>query len=132
MDHHGRAVVAVPVVAAVAIACFLLPLTATAAGVAGVMVLIAVGNGLGSGVVMTLGADTAPAVGRTQYLGGWRLCGDIGGTGGPLLVSAVAAAAPLAAACVVIGGLALVGCGWVGFWTRRLDRRLAGAAVSER
>jgi len=38
-----------------------------------VMVLIAVGNGLGSGVVMTIGADTAPTVGRSQYLGGWRL-----------------------------------------------------------
>ena len=28
--------------------------------------------------------------GRSQYLGGWRLCGDIGNTGGPLLVGAVA------------------------------------------
>ena len=105
MDHRGRAVVAVPVVAAVAVACFLLPFTSGAAGVAGVMVLIAVGNGLGSGIVMTLGADTAPTVGRAQYLGGWRLCGDIGNSGGPLLVGAVAAVAPLAAACVVIGVL---------------------------
>ena len=34
--------------------------------------LVAVGNGLGSGIVMTLGADTAPPVGRSQFLGGWR------------------------------------------------------------
>jgi hypothetical protein len=98
-----------------------------------VMVVIAVGNGLGSGIVMTLGADTAPVVGRAQYLGGWRLCGDIGGSGGPLLVSAVAAVAPLAAACVVIGALGLLGTGWVGYWTRRLDRRLRQeSAVSRR
>ena len=90
------------------------------------MVLIAVGNGLGSGIVMTIGADTAPTVGRSQYLGGWRLCGDIGNSGGPLLVGAVAAVAPLAAACVVVGALALVGTGWVGYWTRRLDRQRAG------
>jgi MFS family permease len=121
MDRRGRAVVAVPVVLSVAIACFLLTLTSTAAGVTAVMVLVAVGNGLGSGIVMTLGADTAPEVGRAQYLGGWRLCGDIGNSGGPLLVSAVAAAAPLAAACVVIGVLGLVGTGWVGYWTHRLD-----------
>ncbi len=121
MDHRGRAVVAVPVVAAVSIACLLLPLAGGAAGVAAVMVLIAVGNGLGSGIVMTLGADTAPTVGRAQYLGGWRLCGDIGNSGGPLLVSAVAAVAPLAAACLVLGGLGLLGAGWVGYWTRRLD-----------
>jgi len=86
-----------------------------------VMVLIAVGNGLGSGIVMTLGADSAPEVGRPQFLGGWRLCGDIGNSGGPLLVSAVAAAAPLAAACLVIGVLGLLGTGWVGYWTHRLD-----------
>ena len=121
MDRRGRAVVAVPVVLTVAIACFLLPLTSAAAGVAAVMVLIAVGNGLGSGIVMTLGADSAPEVGRPQFLGGWRLCGDIGNSGGPLLVSAVAAAAPLAAACLVIGVLGLLGTGWVGYWTHRLD-----------
>jgi MFS family permease len=121
MDRRGRAVVAVPVVLTVAIACFLLPLTSAAAGVAAVMVLIAVGNGLGSGIVMTLGADSAPEVGRAQFLGGWRLCGDIGNSGGPLLVSAVAAAAPLAAACLVIGVLGLLGTGWVGYWTHRLD-----------
>jgi MFS family permease len=121
MDRHGRAVVAVPVVGSVAVAAFLLPLTSGALGVAAVMALIAVGNGLGSGIVMTLGADTAPAVGRAQYLGGWRLCGDIGNSGGPLLVSAVAAVAPLAAACLVIGVLGVLGTGWVGHWTRRLD-----------
>jgi MFS family permease len=121
MDRRGRAVVAVPVVLTVAIACFLLPLTSAAAGVAAVMVLIAIGNGLGSGIVMTLGADSAPEVGRAQFLGGWRLCGDIGNSGGPLLVSAVAAAAPLAAACLVIGVLGLLGTGWVGYWTHRLD-----------
>ncbi|MGH3361347.1 MAG: MFS transporter [Nocardioides sp.] len=122
MDRRGRAVVAVPVVLSVAVGCFLLPLTTGAVGVAAVMVLIAVGNGLGSGIVMTLGADTAPIVGRAQYLGGWRLCGDIGNSGGPLLVAAVAAAAPLAIASVVVGMLALLGAGWVGYWTRHLDR----------
>ena len=129
MDHRGRAVVAVPVVLAVAVGCLVLPLTSTAAGVAGVMALIALGNGLGSGIVMTLGADTAPTVGRAQYLGGWRLCGDIGGTGGPLLVSAVAAVAPLAVASVVVGVLGLLGSGWVGLWTHRLD---VARAVSRR
>ena len=128
MDRRGRALVAVPVVLSVAIACFLLPLTATVAGVTAVMVLIAVGNGLGSGIVMTLGADTAPEVGRAQYLGGWRLCGDIGNSGGPLLVSAVAAAAPLAAACLVLGVLGLLGTGGVGYWTHRLDVRRIGPA----
>ena len=74
---------------------------------------MAIGNGLGSGIVMTLGADTAPVEGRAQYLGGWRLCGDLGGSGGALLVGAVAAAAPLAAACLVMGAGAAIGTGTV-------------------
>ncbi|WP_307865142.1 MFS transporter [Myceligenerans salitolerans] len=122
LDTRGRRVVAVPVVLAVGVGCLLLPLTDSALEVGAVMALIALGNGLGSGIVMTLGADAAPREGRAQFLGGWRLCGDIGNTGGPLVVSAVAAVAPLAAAPVVIGVLALAGTVWVGYWTGRADR----------
>ena len=122
MDTRGRMVVAVPVVLSMAVACLLLPLATSAVGVALVMALIAAGNGLGSGIVMTLGADASPDEGRSQFLGAWRLCGDIGNTGGPLLVGAVAAVAPLATACLVVGALGVAGTGWVGHWTRRVDR----------
>ena len=130
MDTRGRMVVAVPVVLSMAVACLLLPLATSALSVALVMALIACGNGLGSGIVMTLGADAAPDDGRPQFLGAWRLCGDIGNTGGPLLVSAIAATAPLATACLVVGVLGLAGAGWVGLWTHRVDR--ARLAVSRR
>lgn len=122
MDTRGRMVVAVPVVLSMAVACLLLPLATSAVGIALVMALIAAGNGLGSGIVMTLGADASPDEGRSQFLGAWRLCGDIGNTGGPLLVGAVAAVAPLATACLVVGALGVAGTGWVGYWTRRVDR----------
>jgi MFS family permease len=122
MDNYGRFVVAVPVVATTAVGCLFLPLATSAAAVGAVMVLMAIGNGLGSGIVMTLGADTAPVEGRAQYLGGWRLCGDIGGSGGALLVGAVAAIAPLGVACVVMGAGAAVGTLWVGYFTRRVDQ----------
>ena len=125
MDTRGRAVVAVPVVLTVAVGALLLPLTGGVAGLAAVTCLIAVGNGLGSGIVMTLGADSAPVVGRAQFLGGWRLCGDIGNTGGPLLVGLVASVAPLALASVALGVAGLVGTVWVGYWTRRVDRERA-------
>lgn len=125
MDTRGRTAVAIPVVSTAALGCFLLPLTAATWSVAAVMVLIAVGNGLGSGIVMTMGADTAPVEGRAQYLGGWRLCGDLGLSGGPLLVAAATAVVPLAGACLVLGVLMTAGTGWVGYWTARLDRRLS-------
>ena len=132
MDTRGRRVVAVPVVLSMAIACLLLPLTSSALSVSLVMALIAAGNGLGSGIVMTLGADASPVDGRSQFLGAWRLCGDIGNTGGPLLVSAVAAVAPLATACLVVGVVGLAGAGWVGHWTGRVDRARAAEALSPR
>jgi len=59
-------------------------------------------------------------VGRAQFLGAWRLCGDLGGTTGPLVISVVVAVAPLAVACLVIGGLGWPGTGWVGYWVRRV------------
>ena len=127
LDRHGRQIVAIPVVLAVGIGCLLLPLAHDALSLGAVMVLIAIGNGLGSGIVMTLGADAAPVDGRAQFLGGWRLCGDIGGTGGPLLVSGLAAAFTLATAPIAIGIFALAGTVWVGYWTGHADRaRLAG------
>ena len=124
MDRFGRTVTAVPVVASAALACLLVPLAGTVAAVTAVMVLLAVGNGLGSGVVMTMGADTAPAESRAQFLGGMRLFGDIGMTSAPLLLSALTAALPIAVAALVLGGLGTLGAGWVGYWTKRLDRRL--------
>jgi MFS family permease len=130
MDTRGRMVVAVPVVLSMAVACLLLPLATTVVSVSLVMALIACGNGLGSGIVMTLGADAAPDEGRPQFLGAWRLCGDIGNTGGPLLVGAIAATAPLATACLVVGVLGLAGAGWVGLWTHRVDA--ARRALSRR
>lgn len=131
MDTRGRMHVAVPVVVSMAVACLLLPLATAAWSVALVMALIAAGNGLGAGIVMTLGADASPTVGRSQFLGAWRLCGDIGNTGGPVLVSAVAAVAPLATACLVVGLLALAGSGWVGYWTRRVDLARTRAPQAE-
>ncbi|MFB9311560.1 MFS transporter [Nocardioides plantarum] len=130
MDHRGRTVVAVPVVLSVAVAALLLPLATSSWSVAAVVVLIAIGNGLGSGIVMVLGADAAPADGRAQFLGGWRLCGDIGLSGGPLVVGAIALVAPLALACVVIGVLGLAGTAWTAYFVAQVDRDARAATRS--
>ncbi len=128
MDRFGRTWVAVPVTAVISLGVLLLPLATTFGTVLAVAVLMAVGNGMGAGIVMTLGADAAPVEGRSQFLGGWRLAGDVGATAGPLLVSAVAAVAPLAAACVLTGALGLLATGWVGHQVRRVDLARAGRA----
>ena len=131
MDTRGRVVTAIPVALSMALACLLLPLAKGVVTLTLVMGLIAVGNGLGSGIVMTMGADTAPVTGRAQYLGVWRLCGDLGGSGAPLLVGALAAVVPLASAAVAMGVIALAGTGWVAYWTHRHDQRLAERREAE-
>lgn len=121
MDRFGRAVTATAVSGAIATGALLLPLTHTLGTLTAVAVVMAIGNGLGSGIVMTLGADFAPSVGRAQFLGAWRFCGDLGGTAGPLAVSVATTLAPLAAACVAVGVLGWLGTGWVAVWTRSAD-----------
>ncbi|HWS37107.1 MAG TPA: MFS transporter, partial [Actinoplanes sp.] len=95
MDVHGRRAAAVPAMALLGLAHLLLPLAGGPIGLTGAALLMGVGNGLSAGLVMTLGADASPTIGRAEFLGAWRLCSDIGFGGGPLLIGAVTAAASL-------------------------------------
>ncbi len=129
MDRFGRRWVAFPVVAGATLGVLLLPLGRDFGSVLAVAVLIALGNGLGSGIVMTLGADTAPDPGRAQYLGGWRLFGDVGNTAAPLLLGLLAGVVPLATTCLALGAVGILGTGWVTWWTRHFDL-VRGAGTS--
>ena len=70
---------------------------------------------------MTLGADASPVDGRVQFLGGWRLMADLGNAAGPAAISLITVAFPLAVAAVAMGGVALVGAGWLRAWLPRFD-----------
>ncbi|MCR2801191.1 MFS transporter [Microbacterium sp. zg-Y818] len=70
--------------------------------------VLGVGNGLSSGILLTLGADTAPKDDPAPYLGSWRTLTDAGGAVAPLIVSALAAFS-LAVAAGAMGVLGLVG-----------------------
>ena len=121
MDRFGRAWIAVPTVVVLGLGMMALPLTDSMLTLTVVALVMALGNGIGSGIVMTLGADAAPADARPQFLGGWRLFADFGLSAGPLLVSAITLVAPLAAACVALGALSLAGGGWLARWVPRHD-----------
>jgi MFS family permease len=121
MDRFGRIWVAVPCVVLLGVGMLTLPLTHSALAVTLAALVAAVGNGLGSGIVMTLGADSAPERGRSQFLGGWRFVSVVGGSGSPALISLITAGAGLAAACVSLGTLALLGTGWLAYWVPRFD-----------
>lgn len=71
--------------------------------------VLGVGNGLSSGILMTLGSDTAPPGDPAPYLGSWRTLSDAGGASAPLIVAGIAAIASLPIASAVIGVIGLLG-----------------------
>ena len=104
MDKYGRQWVAFPSMIVMGAALLLMPHAATLWTFALVTMLLGFGNGIGSGLIMTVGADCSPANARPQFLGLWRLMTDIGSCGGPLLVSAITAVASLATGITALGG----------------------------
>lgn len=121
MDRRGRVWAAVPCVLIVGLGIVLLPVTASVVAVGAATVVTAIGNGFGSGIVMTLGADTAPEVGRAQFLGAWRFLSAVGGSSTPALIGVLTSVASLAAGCVAIAALAVAGAGWLAHWVPRFD-----------
>ncbi|WP_051215011.1 MFS transporter [Granulicoccus phenolivorans] len=128
MDRYGRFWAAVPTLLALAIGFAVLPLATTAWAIGLVAFWIGLGNGFSAGVVMTLGADTAPKNARQRYLAVWRLMVDGGNAAGPLLVTATVAAAPLWGSALLAAAVCLAGAGW---FTRWLPRRPGPVSVLE-
>lgn len=108
MDLKGRRWVTVPSMLVMGAALLAMPLTAGAWSLTVVSCVLGFGNGIGSGMVMTLGADFSPSIGRAQFLGVWRELSDLGGTAGPALLSGVTALASLGLGIAVSGGIALL------------------------
>jgi MFS family permease len=119
MDLRGRRWVAVPCVTIMGVAFVLMPLTHAAVTLLLVSMLMGFGNGIGSGIVMTLGADTSPAIGRLTFLGIWRELADAGAGVGPLILSAVTALAGLGAGIAVSGGVGFLAAGALWLWIPR-------------
>jgi MFS family permease len=119
MDLRGRRWVAVPCVTIMGIAFLLMPLTHAAVSLMLVAMLMGFGNGIGSGIVMTLGADTSPAIGRLTFLSIWRELADAGSGIGPLILSAVTAVASLGAGIAVSGGVGFLAAGALWIWIPR-------------
>ena len=107
MDRFGRKFAIVPCFGIQALGMALVPFAASGAGLLFAAVLIGFGNGLGAGSMMTLGSDLSPDQSRGEFLGVWRLIGDLGHTGAPLVIGVVADALLLSSAIFIIAGSGL-------------------------
>ena len=89
-----------------AVGVAMIPAASSFGGLMAAAVVMGLGNGLGSGTMMTLGADLAPEGATGEFLGLWRLIGDAGAFLGPVSVGIIAQSAGLRGSAVV---LAIVG-----------------------
>jgi MFS family permease len=116
-DRYGRKWSAVPSMAFYALGLAMLPLAGGFWSLLAVAVLLGFANGIGTGVVMIIGADLARASGRHgQFLGLWRLIGDVGISGAPLLAGSIVKVAGLAAFSLTVAGLGVAGTCVMAFW----------------
>jgi MFS family permease len=131
MDQLGRKFAIVPSFLIQAIGMALVPLTGTFGGLLIAASIVGIGNGLGSGTMLTLGADLAPSAARGEYLGIWRLIGDGGSMSGPLVAGAVADLVALPAAALAMSAAGLAAAGIFALFvpeTLKKHRRTAGAS----
>jgi MFS family permease len=110
VDRHGRKWSAVPSLTLFAAGLALLPFANGFVSLLLVACLLGLANGIGTGIVMIIGADLSRrSEDRGQFLGVWRLIGDAGMSGAPLLSAALLTVASLAAASAVVAVLGFAG-----------------------
>jgi len=132
MDRFGRLWSAVPSMVGLGLGHLALAFThdlpSTVVWFISTAMFMSLANGVGSGILMTLGADLADKKNPAPFLGAWRFTGDLGNAGGPLLVAALTGIASIAVAAGVMGMLGLVGAGillrYVPRYAPHMPRRL--------
>jgi MFS family permease len=127
MDRFGRKYAYVSCFLIQGIGMALIPFTTSFALLTIATSLIGFGNGLGSGTMMTLGADLAPKDAMGEFLGVWRLIGDGGALGGPLLVGSLADLLSLTPAIFAIAIIGMIAAGILGFFVPETLQRPAPA-----
>ncbi|MCC3272582.1 MFS transporter [Arthrobacter zhangbolii] len=132
MDTWGRRSVAVPCMLVMGVGLGLLPLATDATGLLLAALLIGFGNGIGSGIVMTLGADFSPSPGRPQFLGIWRLLADLGNMGGPGILAGVTALVSLSAGIAATALLGLAGAVVLWCWVPKGKPGRSASAAPDR
>ncbi len=106
MDRWGRKCTLIPGTLFMAFSLIILVIFPSLTGYVAGTLLMALGNGLATGVIMSIGSDLAPEKSRGQFLGVWRFVCDLGFTGGPLFVTGLMGVCGLAGSSLALGALA--------------------------
>jgi MFS family permease len=127
MDRFGRLASALPSMVGLAVGHFVLAATHDLATAATWFIiaamLLSVANGLGSGILMTLGSDLADPANPAPFLGAWRFTSGLGGAAAPLAIAGVTAVGSIALAAGAMGIVGLVGAGVLARYVPRFISR---------
>lgn len=107
MDKFGRRAAAVPTLIGLSITHMLIFGATTEALFFAIAIAMSLANGLGSGLILTLGADLAPTDARNEFLAGFRLLVDAGVAVAPPMLAGLAATVGLATGMATFGVLGL-------------------------
>ncbi len=111
MDHFGRSFAAVPTLAGLGLAHLIVGIAIDANTFLLLALLMSLANGIGSGVIMVLGADLAPPDKRSEFLASYRLLVDFGDAAAPLVLAPMVLAVGLTGAMAGFGILGFIGAG---------------------
>jgi MFS family permease len=111
MDRFGRNFAAVPTLIGLGIAHLVVGFAIDANTFLLLALFMSLANGLGSGVIMVLGADLAPKDARSEFLASYRLLVDFGDAAAPGILSGLVAVSNLTLAMAGFGFLGFIGAG---------------------
>jgi MFS family permease len=126
MDRFGRKFASVPSFVLLSLGMLAIPFVHNAPELIAATTLMGFGNGLGSGSMMTLGADLAPKDLLGEFLGLWRLIGDAGNSAGPIIVGSVAHAVGLSGSAVTLAAIGGLAAGTIALFVRETLRGTGG------
>ena len=112
MDRWGRRAAAVPTMFLLGLTMFALPFTQDEWGILWIGLAMSIANGLGSGLIMVLGADLAPPDARGEFLSAFRLMIDTSTSITAPILSFAAVTVGLGAGFMFFGLLSLLGA-WI-------------------
>jgi MFS family permease len=111
MDRFGRGFAAVPTLVGLGLTHLLVGLAVDGNTFLMLALLMSLANGIGSGVIMVLGADLAPPDKRPEFLASYRLLVDFGDASAPAILAPLVLSIGLTAAMASFGVLGFIGAG---------------------
>lgn len=109
MDRIGRKPIFIASLSILGMGIFMLPIAQGLWSFMLIAIFMGLGNGISSGVIMTVGSDLAPKDNRGSFIGVWRLLSDVGTTSGPFLIGGAVTLVNLSMAAHLVGILGIAG-----------------------